>query len=126
MNGIRALASSLANSLSQAVLQVEQARAALLGGRGIPQDMVAGLSRLLGQDKRVDNRNYELLPDIGGTRLKTRDMTELGGVVSERCLRSYAGTLVALENFSNPGAVGEVDLSEDENVRTSSGTLSRS
>ena len=39
------------------------------------------------------------MPDIGGKRVSTKDMTDLGGMISEGWVRSYATVLVSLGNF---------------------------
>jgi len=116
IQGIRELASKLANSLSGAILKVEQARMALLSGKGISEETIATLSKLADVDRLMDNRNFELLPEIGGKRPSTRDMTDLGGVVSDSWVRTHARLLAALGKFAKGEAVEHVELPEGQAV----------
>ena len=95
IHSIRSLASTLANSQTQAALSIEQTRYRLLKGDPVPRAL-SGLTTLK-SGEMVDSRNWELMPSIGGLRTPVGDITRLmdGGpeVIEKQAvvLRSLGG-----------------------------------
>ena len=98
IHSIRSLASTLANSQTQAAFSIEQTRYRLLKGDPVPRAL-SGLT-ILKSGEMVDSRNWELMPSIGGLRISVGDMTRLtdgGAEVLEKkasVLRSLGGDSV--------------------------------
>ena len=93
------MGSSISNSLSGAALQIERARLALLSGQTMSETMILALSKTLDKSSFADIRNYELVPEIGGARLRLRDMIQLDQRVSEGWVRTWGRILVSLGRF---------------------------
>jgi hypothetical protein len=95
IHSIRSLASTLANSQTQAAFSIEQTRYRLFKGDPVPRAL-SGLTRLK-SGEMVDSRNWELMPSIGGLRTQVNDLTRLtdgGAEVLEKqsaVLRSLGG-----------------------------------
>jgi N-terminal acetyltransferase B complex non-catalytic subunit len=75
IHSIRSLASTLANSQTQAAFSIEQTRYRLFKGDPVPRAL-SGLTRLK-SGEMVDSRNWELMPSIGGLRTQVNDLTRL-------------------------------------------------
>ena len=118
VHGIRALTSRLANSLSAACLALEEARIRLLRGDGLSEESsMAALLKIVRQGSLVDNRNYEYVPEIGGKMASMREMTEVGGMISETWVKSYARVLLQSGEFVKGSTVGEVIDLDGSSVR---------
>jgi hypothetical protein len=95
IHSIRSLASTLANSQTQAAFSIEQTRYRLLKGDPVPRAL-NGLT-ILKSGEMVDSRNWELMPSVGGLRTPVNDLTRLtdgGAEVLEKqatVLRSLSG-----------------------------------
>ncbi|WVR06742.1 hypothetical protein IAU60_003777 [Kwoniella sp. DSM 27419] len=98
---IRYLNTSIAESVSQQVLTIEQTRLIIQSGSMVGEKTIRKLEQMVElaqKDRLVDLRNWELVYEIGGNRPLVREMTELGPLDS-RWIGVYAGMLAAVGRF---------------------------
>lgn len=126
VHGVREVHYRLDQSLTGASLALERARFELLLSGNIPIAEEAALEKVIDKGPLVDNRNWELMPDIGGLRRPIRELTLLGDEETEAGVKAKAAILLAVTRFARGEEVVLPSIAEETVSELESGRWSDS